>query len=244
MRPRRVQTQQSRLLDLGWPSTGCESVNSVGKLFEPLLASDAERFAPPLFSPVSSTDPNGGGFPTEPCWHAHPFSTSCSARVHKRFQSVSLRAPNKHLSTRCRNRSRQACTTPQGGAARVRVLQMLQSGATRVCDPAQRGSAIPASDCTRTDDVRRLLNTSRRSRWETQQTRKRESQSPLPLFALSAAKCHLQHQAVKTILLKRFRHDVRPVQERIHNSQTELVLSQSFLHPQLLDAEVSSLPRT
>ena len=53
---------------------------------------------------------------------------------------------------------------------------------------------------------------------------------------LSAAEWYLQHQAVKTVLLKRLRPNVRPVEERIHNSQTELVLSQCFLHPHLLDA--------
>ena len=36
---------------------------------------------------------------------------------------------------------------------------------------------------------------------------------------------------VKTVLLKRLRPNVLPVQERIHNSQTELVLSQCFAEP-------------
>ena len=39
------------------------------------------------------------------------------------------------------------------------------------------------SDCTRNDDIRRLVNTSRRSHRETQQTRKRVLQSPRPPFA-------------------------------------------------------------
>ena len=104
------------------------------------------------------------------------------------------------------------------------------------CGPAQHGARIPARDCTRIDDVRLAVHTGMK------QTRKRVPQSPLPL--LSAAARHSQHHAVKTVLLKRLRPNVRPNKDRTNNSQSELDLSQCFLRPHLHDAEVSDIPRT
>ena len=73
-------------------------------------------------------------------------------------------------------------TTAKLVSVRVRVFQMLQSGAARVCDPAQ-GGRDTVSNCTRIDDVRRLIHTSRCSHSEMKKAGKRVPPSPLPPFA-------------------------------------------------------------
>ena len=77
----------------------------------------------------------------------------------------------------------KACIIQHGaGLPASRVFQMLQSGAgprLRSCDPAQRGAGIPVSrSAPDTDDVRRLVTTSRCSHCEMKQTRKLVPQSP------------------------------------------------------------------
>ena len=97
-----------------------ERANSIAKLFDLLPASDGDA-ASPLLCPESSTGlQKAVGFPSEPCLHAHPFATSCS-------NSWVLHVSNKLLS-RCHNRSRQACVTPQGGATSVRVQKVAERG--------------------------------------------------------------------------------------------------------------------
>ena len=59
-----------------------------------------------------------------------------------------------------------------------------------------------------------------------------------------AAEWQLLRQAVKTVHPKRLGPNFRRIQERVHNSQTELAFSQCILHSQLPDAEVSNLPGT
>ena len=154
-------------------------------------------------------------FPKESCSHACP-STQAVPTVGLRVSHHGVGLPAS-AGSRC---NRWSC---------------------RVCDPVQRGARVLTSNCTHTDDVCRLATTSRCSHWEMKQTGKRVPQSLLPPFALSTAEWHFPHQAVKTVLLKRLRPNVRPLRERIYNSQTGLVLSLRVEPSQNLNARAEPL---
>ena len=125
---------------------------------------------------VRSADPNDGGFPSEPCSHGHPFSARC---LNQKVRTYSTSTCQQGVAT----------VTASLGTHRVGLpaplFQMVQSGATSFCTPAQCGAEILASNCTRIGDVRCPVNTSRCSHRQMQQTRKVVLQSPRPPFAHS-----------------------------------------------------------
>ena len=138
---------QYRLKSLGDSFVSPESVNSVASVFELLPASDGDAIR------ISTTVYRVFHRPSRR-WASQ---VSRARTPIPSRQAVPISRVCMHPTSTCQHDVAidhgKACIIPRSGATRVRVFQMLQSGATRVCDPAQRGAGMPASGFTRTDAV-------------------------------------------------------------------------------------------